>query len=181
MTKRHLLVITPLCPYRISFFRSWVGIPWWAILAECIWFFGRPFYQVSVIHSFFAHGISPMSTFYKPEFDVKSPCSAMVKAVGLTSLLVGLFVGPDDGAKAGEHQGAQPAGILLLTGIVVQRVLGQNKPVPSLSDPAPSHLPVQPTYKHRNTDAHFTAFVVENIQFKHSHSIPHNDKAKTGF
>lgn len=62
-------------------------------------------------------------------------------AVRLTRLLVGLLVWPDDGAEAGEDQRAQSAGSFLWSTVVVQGVLAQHEPVPTLLDPVASHLP----------------------------------------
>lgn len=68
-----------------------------------------------------------------------------------TRLLVGLLVRPEHGAEAGEHEGAQPPGPLLVAAVVVQGVGGQHEPVLPRPNPgglhtAP-HLPLQPAWK----------------------------------
>lgn len=69
----------------------------------------------------------------------------------LTRLLVGLLVRPEHRAEAGEHEGAQPPGPLLVAAVVVQGVGRQHKPV--LPRPYPGglhtapHLPLQPTWE----------------------------------
>lgn len=67
----------------------------------------------------------------------------------LTCFLVGLLVGPDDGAEVGEHQRAQSTGSLLRSGVVVEWVLAQHEPVPTLLNPVSSNLPQQPPFKER--------------------------------
>lgn len=67
--------------------------------------------------------------------------------VPLTSLLVCLLVWPDDRAEVSEDQSAQSAGSFLWSAVVVQGVLAQHKPVPTLLDPISSHLPQQPPFK----------------------------------
>lgn len=58
----------------------------------------------------------------------------------LTCLLVGLLIGPDDGAEAGEDQRAQPAGSFLGATVVVEGVLAQYEPVAPLLDPVAPHF-----------------------------------------
>lgn len=65
----------------------------------------------------------------------------------LTSLLVGLLVWPDDRAEVGEDQRAQSACSFLRSTVVVEGVLAQHEPVPTLLDPVASHLPQQPPFK----------------------------------
>lgn len=66
-------------------------------------------------------------------------------SASLTRLLVGLLVWPDDRAEVGEDQRAQSAGSFLRAAVVVQGVLTQHKPEPTLLDPVASHLPQQPS------------------------------------
>lgn len=67
--------------------------------------------------------------------------------VQLTCLLVRLLVWPDDRAEVGEDQRAQSAGSFLWSTVVVERVLTQHEPVPTLLDPVSSHLQQQPPFK----------------------------------
>lgn len=68
-----------------------------------------------------------------------------------TRLLVGLLVRPEHGAEAGEHEGAQALGSLLVAAVVVQGVGGQHEPVLPRPDPggldASPHLPLQPAWE----------------------------------
>lgn len=69
----------------------------------------------------------------------------------LTRLLVGLLVRPQHRAEAGEHEGAQPPGPLLIAAVVVQGVGSQHEPVLPRPDPgglhAAPHLPLQPAWE----------------------------------
>lgn len=67
--------------------------------------------------------------------------------VPLTCLLVRLLVWPDDRAEVGEDQRAQSAGSFLWSTVVVEGVLTQHEPVPTLLDPVSSHLQQQPPFK----------------------------------
>lgn len=83
----------------------------------------------------------------------------------LTCLLVKLFVWPEHRAEAGEHQGAQTPGPLLIAAVVVQGVRCQHEPVLPRTDPgglhAAPHLPLQPAWEGEPsalTDIHPTSF-----------------------
>lgn len=67
--------------------------------------------------------------------------------VPLTRFLVCLLVWPDDRAEVGEDQRAQSAAAFLRSGVVVEGVLAQHKPVSTLLDPVASHLSQQPPCK----------------------------------
>lgn len=67
--------------------------------------------------------------------------------VTLTRLFVCLLVWPDDRAEVVEDQRAQSAGSFLWSTVVIQGVLAQHEPVPTLLDPVASHLPQQPPFK----------------------------------
>lgn len=84
----------------------------------------------------------------QPCFSLSVYLSVCLCLCSLTSLLVGLFVRPDDGAEAGEDQCAQSAGSFLRSAVVVQGVLAQHKPEPTLLDPVASYLPQQPSWLH---------------------------------
>lgn len=71
--------------------------------------------------------------------------------VPLTCLLVCLLVWPDDRAEVGEDQCAQSTGSFLWSTVVVEGVLAQHEPVPTLLDPVASHLPQQPPFKKVHT------------------------------
>lgn len=86
----------------------------------------------------------------------------------LTCLLVGLLVGPDDGAEAGEHQRAQPPRSFLCAAVVVEGVLAQHEPVAPLLDPVPPNLQQQPACK-TNTRTRTASNTLKPIKHSSTH------------
>lgn len=59
----------------------------------------------------------------------------------LTSFFVRLLVWPNDGAETGEDQRAQSPSAFLRPGVVVEGIVAQHKPVPTVLYPAATNLP----------------------------------------
>lgn len=71
---------------------------------------------------------------------------ASARLCALTCFLVCLLVWPDNRAEVGEDQRSQSAGAFLRSTVVVEGVLAQHEPVPTLLDPVSSYLKQQPPF-----------------------------------
>lgn len=108
------------------------------IFKKCLW----PLHRIGNVHRSYW-------TLQRLRVSVHKRESAMRQAVcvPLTRLLICLLVWPDDRAEVGEDQRAQSAGSFLWSAVVVEGILAQHEPVPTLLDPVASHLPQQPPFK----------------------------------
>lgn len=89
-------------------------------------------------------GLTGLNKDYREAYQVWVSRASAVVCEPLTCLFVRLLIWPDDGAEAGEDQRAQSAGSFLWSAVVVEGVLAQHEPVPTLLDPVSSHLQQQP-------------------------------------
>lgn len=78
---------------------------------------------------------------------------ASARLCALTCLLVCLLVWPDNRAEVGEDQRSQSAGAFLRSTVVVEGVLAQHEPVPTLLDPVSSYLKQQPPFQSKTQSA----------------------------